>query len=178
MCTPHSSWLTSLTFWPSPGSGPTTGALRASASRSGRAPLDRRLGAADHDQQVALARPRDAAGHGRVDHVARQPPRPDARTGAGPTVAIKHERRLRRERVRELFSGRCPNCSGVATITASRSTPVAASTALSAASTPSSLAHALGVDVEGDRLVSGAGDTRGDGAAHRAEADPADSGHV
>ena len=35
MCTPHSSWLTSLTFCPSPGAVPTCGALRAIASSSG-----------------------------------------------------------------------------------------------------------------------------------------------
>ena len=37
MCTPHRSWLTSFTFWPSPGSGPTTGLVRDSASSRGRA---------------------------------------------------------------------------------------------------------------------------------------------
>ena len=67
MWTPHRSWLTSLTFWPSPGSEPTTGALRASVSSSGRARSTADPDAADHDQQVAFARAGDASGDRRVD---------------------------------------------------------------------------------------------------------------
>src|SRR4051794_16860858 len=90
MWTPHRSWLTSLTFWPSPGSVPTTGALRAIASSSGRtrstaaaAPLTM----ISRSPSPARATPPDTGASTTSTSAARRRSA-QACTCAGPTVAV------------------------------------------------------------------------------------------
>jgi hypothetical protein len=89
MWTPHSSWLTSLTFCPSPGAVPTWGALRAIASSSGRTRSTAGR-AADHDEQVSGAGAGGPTGDRGVDqlHLLLAQPLGPPLDGGGPTVAI------------------------------------------------------------------------------------------
>src|SRR6266536_3111297 len=88
--TPHSSWLTSFIRWPSPGEPPTSGALLASTSRSGRT---RATGPAGPDTMIsrspAAARctpPETGASTTATPRPARRPAA--AAAASGPTVAM------------------------------------------------------------------------------------------
>src|SRR4051794_883334 len=141
MWTPHSSWLTSLTFCPSPGATPTWGAERAMTSSSGwtrwtasslpptmisRSPLP------------ARAAPPETGASTRS--TCWRPSRSAHRwTGPGPTVAITT---TVAPGASAAAAGSSPKstpsaCSGVATMTTRTSAPVAASPMPAAGRTPS-----------------------------------------
>ena len=101
--------------------------------------LDGRLGAAHHDQQVPVGGARDAAGHGRVDHVDLPAAVAPSRHRRGADRGHDHHGRARLEGAGRvaLAEQHASTCSGVATISTSTSTPEAASATAVAASTPS-----------------------------------------